>query len=333
MVIGRGLRIDGGDVATLDKQDAEVRWLGNKPNLSFCFWYSPFMNGTTLDVISMVSYASGPLIQFDGGNNQIRFYPDRDKAGVYVSQPDTKFSIGTYTFVGASCDYTNGRASLRVGTGVSTLSGATGLACVVGDMALMGAGIFDDFKMEGIFRRVNTAEGTPNLTMLASATGQHKQYDEQVSMTYDSACVVAFPNMTQDIFCFRYVDNSGTRTSTDVGRIVLGVPTSPTTNFSIGYSDISEDRSEKLEAEEADYFLERQLRQAFELAFQNASDVQDEQLEDIFESVKNVRPLVIALDSANDPEETFYVRLRTPYRRTRGINSLSSFTLEFEELL
>jgi len=64
-------------------------------------------------------------------------------------------------------------------------------------------------------------------------------------MTYDAAALTKFTDKSYHVCRFRYIDNSNTDTTIDIGRIILGAYSSLNKNYDINY-DYYIDQAKKI---------------------------------------------------------------------------------------
>ncbi len=161
----KGLVVFNNDICTFDKQSTEVRHLGANNVGSLYIKYYPFFSSTNTETFNLISYADGPLLVFDGSNNQIRFYPDQDDTTNYCSLADTvidTYSNIKYADIFCSWDYENGNATLRIGSNTDTLSSISGWSGEISTLTLGGSGIFAEFYRDSIFRYDVDGSGIPS---------------------------------------------------------------------------------------------------------------------------------------------------------------------------
>ena len=145
-----------GDTITWDSQETEVRWIGANAVGSIVFPYKPYFNSSTLDVFNIFTFGStGPKLEFNGTNSQIRFYPDQQDSTNYCQVADTVIdSVAFVDFIVFYCawDYANDRAVLRVGGTSNAINPSVTWSSEYTGMTFSGLGVVGEIYYDGVYR-------------------------------------------------------------------------------------------------------------------------------------------------------------------------------------
>jgi hypothetical protein len=156
---------------------------------------------------------------------------------------------------------------------------------------------------------------------------------ESPAMTWNAHAIVLFLNQTYKWWRVTLADPDNGDGYIEIGRICAGEYYEPAINITEDLRKRIVDPSDKQESEgRQGYAVEKQVYRVYEVKFTGISRTQQGELETMFRSAKNIRPLAMALDPDNYPEDdTIYCMMTTPLDIALGALEYGDVTIGFEE--
>ncbi|GAF78509.1 unnamed protein product [marine sediment metagenome] len=157
------------------------------------------------------------------------------------------------------------------------------------------------------------------------------EYSE--GMTWGEFCITEFLDETFQWWRITIEDGDNSDEYIEIGRICIGEYIEPSINVTHEVQKKINDPSYKqASAGQQKYAVEKDVYRVFEVFFSSIGRAQQDQLEVMFRTVKTIRPLVLALDPDNYPEEdTIYCEVITQLNMAQAILGYGDVPISFEE--
>ncbi|OPL13101.1 MAG: hypothetical protein AVO39_11045 [delta proteobacterium MLS_D] len=157
--------------------------------------------------------------------------------------------------------------------------------------------------------------------------------DYSQALTIDDHVIILFLDKTYRYWHITIADGSNPDGYIEAGRICAGEYYEPGVNVTQEVQKQLIDPSILQESEgRQGYAIERDVYRVFDVTFADIDRDQQEELIDIFRDVKNIHPLVFALDPDDYPnEDTLYCKITTPLTQTLRALEYGDVPITFEE--
>ena len=186
-------------------------------------------------------------------------------------------------------------------------------------------------KMLAIFGH-NLTSGAA-VTLQGNATDSWGPPSYTKALTWNEKAIVEFIDETYRWWRITIEDGSNPDGYIEIGRICAGEYIEPDVNVNEEVQKRIVDPSFIQESEgRQGYAVEKNAYRTYDVMFTGIARAQQDQLETIFRAVKNIYPLVFALDPDNYPEaDTLYCMITTPLAHALTALGYGDVTISFEE--